>query len=93
MARNPESLARASETCREHAERAKRWNREEELPAWLTHEFYVSQVIPALQQVTKAQIRSAIGVSVPYSIWIQRGERVPHARHWKALAELVGLSS
>jgi hypothetical protein len=92
VAHNPESLARASETCKVQAARVKRWNRAE-LPAWLTREFYVSQVIPALRQVTKAQIRSAIGVSVPYSIWIQRGERIPHARHWQILAELAGLSS
>jgi len=62
-----------------------------DLPAWLTRDVYIERVQPALAQVAKTRIRAALGVSEPYSSAIQAGH-VPHARHWQALAELVGVS-
>jgi len=40
--------------------------------------------------VAKSQVRSALGVSEPYSSAIQAGKRIPHPRPWQALARLVG---
>jgi len=40
----------------------------------------------------KFRIRAALGVSEPYSSAIQAGVRVPHPRHWQALAKLVEIS-
>jgi hypothetical protein len=54
---------------------------------------YLKRIIPALATVSKTCIRKALGVSEPYSIWIQRGQRMPHARHWKTLASLAGITT
>jgi len=59
------------------------------LPAWLTRDTYVKRVVPALASVAKSQIRSALGVSEPYSSDIRAGKRIPHPRHWETLAQLV----
>ena len=63
------------------------------LPAWLTRDAYVKRVVPALASVAKSQIRSALGVSEPYSSDIRAGKRIPHPRHWQTLAQLVGVSA
>jgi len=62
------------------------------LPAWLTRDAYVKRVVPALASVAKSQIRSTLGVSEPYSADIRTGKRIPHPRHWQALAKLVSVS-
>jgi len=49
------------------------------------------QVQPALALVAKSRIGSALGVSEPYSSAIQAGKRVPHPRHWRALARMGGV--
>jgi hypothetical protein len=54
---------------------------------------YVKQVQPALARVAKSLIRSALGVSEPYASDIRAGKRIPHPRHWQALAGLAGVSS
>ena len=62
-----------------------------DLPSWLTRDVYVERVQPVLAHVAKTRIRSALGVSEPYSSAIQAGKRVPHPRHWEALAGLGGI--
>jgi len=88
-AQRPESLAKRSATQRMHKKAIQNW-KPSDLPAWLTRDVYVKQVQPALARVAKSRIRSALGVSEPYSSAIQAGKRVPHQRHWQALAQLVG---
>lgn len=88
VAQSAESLAKRSATQREHKQAITNWN-PADLPSWLTRDAYVNQVQPALARVTKAQIRAAIGVSEPYSIYIQTGRRIPHPRHWQRLAALA----
>jgi CRISPR-associated endonuclease Cas1 len=90
-AQQPESLAKRSATQRQHKQAIQNW-RPSDLPGWLTRDVYVKQVRPALAAVTKSRIRSALGVSEPYSSDIQAGRCIPHARHWLALAGLVGVS-
>jgi CRISPR-associated endonuclease Cas1 len=91
-AQQPESLAKRSTTQRQHWQAIQTW-KPSDLPAWLTRDVYVKQIQPALASVAKSRIRSALGVSEPYSSDIQAGKRIPHARHWQALAELVGVSA
>ncbi len=92
MAHSAESLAKRSATQRLHRQVIQKWRRSD-LPAWLTREVYVKQIQPALATAPKARIRSMLGVSEPYSIYIQTGQRIPHPRHWLALAQLVGINS
>ena len=90
-AQRPESLAKRSATQRMHKQAIQNW-KPSDLPNWLTRDVYVERVQPELVHVAKSQIRSALGVSEPYSSAIQAGKRVPHPRHWQALAELIKLS-
>ena len=91
-AHSAKSLAKRSATQRLHRQAIHKWRRSD-LPAWLTREVYVKQIQPALATAPKARIRSMLGVSEPYSIYIQTGQRIPHPRHWLALAQLVGINS
>jgi CRISPR-associated endonuclease Cas1 len=90
MAQSNESLARRSITQAKHRRAICDW-KPSDLPAWFTREVYLSRIVPKLATVPKSRIRSALGVSEPYSIWIQTGKRVPHARHWGLLAHLAGV--
>ena len=62
------------------------------LPAWLNEETYLGKIQPLLVGVTNKVIASALGASIPYASAIRAGRRVPHPRHWQALAQVVGLS-
>jgi hypothetical protein len=90
-AQQPESLAKRSATQRQHRQAIQSW-KPSDLPAWLTRDVYVKQIQPALAGVAKSRIRSALGVSEPYASDIQADKRIPHPRHWRALAKLVGVS-
>ena len=90
-AQQPESLAKRSATQRLHKQAIQNWE-SSELPSWLTRDLYVKLIQPALAKVAKSQIRSALAVSEPYSSNIQAGRRIPHPRHWQALAQLVGVT-
>jgi len=92
VAQRPESLAKRSATQRMHKQAIQNW-KPSDLPDWLTRDVYVERVQPALTNVAKSRIRSSLGVSEPYSSAIQAGKRIPHPRHWHALAQLVGTSS
>lgn len=90
MAQLPEFRAKRSAAQKAHQDQIKRWN-PADLPDWLTREFYIDRVQPALTKISKKRIREALAVSEPYSIYIQRGEIIPHKRHWKGLARLAGV--
>jgi isoleucyl-tRNA synthetase len=90
-AQQPEYLAKRSETMRTHRRAIRDWE-PSALPAWLTHDIFVKHVVPALAHVPKSEIRKALGVSEPYAADIRAGRRRPHPRHWRVLAQLVGVS-
>jgi hypothetical protein len=92
MAQRPEHLAKRSETMRTHRRAIQDWD-PFLIPAWLTRDIYVKCVVPALASVAKSRVRSALGVSEPYSSDIQAGKRIPHPRHWQALAKLAEASA
>lgn len=52
---------------------------------------YKSEIQPRLSSLTSSEISRALKVSWVYASHIKRGMRIPHAQHWKALAELVGV--
>ncbi len=85
------SLAKRSATQKMHKQALRDWN-PSDLPSWLTREVYVKQIQPKLAAIPKSRIGTALQVSYPYVLKIQRGQYVPHARHWRALAELVDQS-
>jgi hypothetical protein len=91
-AHQAEYLEKRAVTMRRHKQAIQRW-KPSDLPQWLTRDVYIRQIQPALASVAKSEIRSALGVSEPYSSHIQTGKRLPHPRHWQALAELVSVSS
>jgi len=91
LAQEPEAIAKRSDTMLKHRQQIRDW-KVSDMPQWLTRDVYMKEIQPALSRLTKSQIRSALGVSKPYTMYIQSGERIPHQRHWRALAELVGLS-
>ena len=90
MAHRPEFLAKRAETQRKHKQAILDW-KSSDLPAWLTRNLYAEQIQPRLMNVTKALIRSALGVSEPYAADIRAGRRQPHPRHWFKLAALAGI--
>ncbi len=90
-AQGPEHLEKRAATMRRHKQAIQDW-RPSDLPTWLTRDVYARQVLPALSRVAKSRVRSALGISEPYSSDIQSGKRVPHPRHWEALAGLVGVT-
>jgi len=90
-AQHPESLAKRSATQRQHKQAICNWKLSD-LPAWLTRDVYTAQIQPALAGITKSQIRSALGVSEPYSSDIRTGKRIPHERHWQARAQLAAVN-
>ena len=90
-ARSPEARARHAESERRHANARSSWNASSQ-PAWLTAELFSQKIQPLLASVPTSAIRSRIGVSRWYASQIRQGYH-PHARHWQALAELVGVSA
>jgi CRISPR-associated endonuclease Cas1 len=91
LAQSPEAIAKRADTMLKHRKRIREW-KPSDLPAWLTRDVYVNRVRPALASIPKSRIRSELGLSEPYASYIQEGRRIPHPRHWQALADLVGIS-
>jgi hypothetical protein len=63
------------------------------LPNWLDEDFYRRKILPRLSEFTVKKIRVAIDVSHPYATLIKRGLKIPHPRHWVALARLTDIMS
>jgi CRISPR-associated endonuclease Cas1 len=90
-ARSQESRAKHVASRKRHAEACSAWDASTQ-PAWLTGELFAREIQPLLRKVATSAIRSRIGVSRWYAGKIRQGYR-PHPRHWKALADLIGLSA
>jgi hypothetical protein len=61
-------------------------------PAWLDDETFLTKIQPLLSAVRVSDIQTELCVSKGYAT-IRSGKRVPHARHWQMLANLVGMTS
>jgi hypothetical protein len=84
-----EAIAKEAATHRKHAQAKAAWNPAEQ-PSWLTEQFFSEKVQPALVRASATAIAKRIGISRWYAGRIREGYR-PHLRHWRALAELVGI--
>jgi hypothetical protein len=78
-----------AKTRRRHAAALAAWE-PSDLPEWLTEVAYRTKIQPELAEVTVPAISKALGISGPYATDIRAGRRLPHPRHWLALAQLVG---
>jgi CRISPR-associated endonuclease Cas1 len=88
-AQTPEARARQADSQRRHAEGRSSWMPSSQ-PSWLTAEAYSTKIQPLLAAMSTSAIASAIGVCRWYAGRIRRGYR-PHPRHWRTLAQLVGV--
>jgi len=89
-AQSAKAQAKRSASKRHHDIARSTWNAST-LPSWLNEEAYRTQVLLRLAKISVPAIAAAIGVSEPYAADIRRGRRLPHPRHWQALAELSGV--
>ena len=77
-------------TKRGHDAARRQWEQSGQTP--IGEEFYRTQIQPKLVGMTVRSIQTTLQVSVVYASHIRRGMRVPHPRHWQALAQLVGVN-
>jgi CRISPR-associated endonuclease Cas1 len=85
-----DAQARRTATQRRNALAQHGWIAAEH-PSWLDQDTYVTRVLPRLSGLTASSIASATNVSLGYADSIRKGKVHPHARHWRKLAELVGI--
>lgn len=88
---NPKSEAKRAATQKINIQAAWDWKPTDQ-PSWLTSDFYSQKVQPVLASTPTASIVKLLDVSRGYAGNIRKG-RVPHPRHWQALADLAGSSS
>jgi len=86
----PKAQAKRSATQKVNTQAVWDWN-PSDLPAWLTSDFYSTKIQPRLGSQPCAALAKRLSVSVSYADQIRKG-RVPHPRHWLALAKIAGLS-
>ena len=72
---------------------ANTWWEPSSLPAWLTEKCYQREVQPKLRSIKVREIAEALRVSRPYAALIRSGRKLPHQRHWEALAKLAKIST
>lgn len=91
MTQTAKAQARRSETMRRQMAGRVSWN-PSDLPKWLTDRVYQQKIQPMLATFSVPAIASVLRVSKPYATDIKSGKRVPHPRHWHALAQISGVS-
>ena len=89
-AQSPKAQARRANTQRRHAAAKRTWKKSGH-PAGLSEKDYLEQIQPRLAGLTLSVLSSTLGVSESYAVDIRTGKRIPHPRHWQALARLVGI--
>jgi hypothetical protein len=85
----PMAEARRAATHIKQVEASRKWN-PSDLPSWLDEDYYRREILPRLSEFTVKKVRVAIDVSHPYATLIKCGLKIPHPRHWTALARLSG---
>jgi hypothetical protein len=84
--------ARISKRISDHAVANTWWDRSSQ-PEWLNEDCYVQKIQPRLRTIKVREIAEALQVSKPYAALVRAGRSRPHPRHWRALAQLGGVSS
>ncbi len=87
----PEAKQKRVRTASKQALARFNWDHSQ-LPSWLTREVLLHRVYPLLATISPSQVRSTLNVSHYYATRIRKGY-IPHPRHWKALADLAGISA
>jgi CRISPR-associated protein Cas1 len=82
---------RISKLLSDHAV-ANTWWDPKNLPSWLTEEYYINKIQPSLRGRKVREIAEAMKVSHTYAAFIRSGRGRAHRRHWRVLAELVGIA-
>jgi len=86
----PTAQKRRSKTQRRQAAARRGWLAAKH-PAWLDSNAYRARVQPRLAELPYRTIAARLSVSEPYAAAIRAGRRLPHPRHWEALAKLAGV--
>lgn len=86
-----EARKKRTDTMNRHAAGKKAWRSTLD-SAWPDERTYTNEVQPRLVRVTISSIALELSVTEGYAADIRAGKRRPHPRHWKALAELAGVS-
>jgi CRISPR-associated endonuclease Cas1 len=76
-----------AETRRENAQLNHEW--EASNGSTMTEDEYRDRVLPALAHVPSRAIMAAMSVTQTYALDVRNGRRVPHPRHWTALAAIT----
>jgi hypothetical protein len=90
--KSADSLAQVAATQRRQALAWRRWNPSSN-PEWLTEKVYNEKIKPSLLKSSISRIADSLKVSIPYAANIRLGKRIPHRRHWDALAQLASISN
>lgn len=91
-AHTPEAQLKRAATQQINARARHAWKLSDQ-PNWLTADFYSEKIQPALLSLRGSLIARRLKVSRAYGNDLRKGKRISHPRHWKALAELVGLTT
>lgn len=86
-----EAQAKRSKKVSADHESRRNWS-DSDQPLWLTAKFYAEKIQPLLSPLAPTVIARHLSISRGYATEIRTG-RVPHPRHWQALAMIVGLNS
>ena len=89
-ANSPRARLKRANTLRKNTLAQHSWKPSDQ-PAWLTEDFYMTEIQPVLASTSASAIARQISVSRCYAGRIREGYR-PHPRHWHALARLVSVS-
>jgi len=90
-ANGPEAQAKRAIAQRKNALAQHSWKPSDQ-PTWLTEQFFSEKIQPLLAPTSAHTIARQISVSYWYAGRIRAGRYRPHPRHWKTLADLVGIS-
>lgn len=69
-----------------HAGAVALWDREHDEPA--KPNAFARDILPRLQGVPLRLMAEATGLSLGYCLFVRRGLKLPHRRHWATLAQL-----
>jgi CRISPR-associated endonuclease Cas1 len=89
-AQTDQAQAFRAEAQRRHGAAKAAW-KASDLPAWLNEDVYLREIQPRLKGVTLSVLASTLKISLSYAVDIRSGRRIPHPRHWNALARLGGV--
>ena len=91
-AHSVEARAKRADTVRHHRKEQAAWSPSTQ-PTWLTEDFYITRIRPALAFVSNSTVASLLGISRCHASQVRSGKRRAHPRHWQTLAQLTGFNA